>query len=87
MGTDRIRPLDLEVVRVNGYSPHTNPYTGRQTAMEAVGTDRVRVPPQGPSRVWGTLPEKPWNGAGDGGAGRVGSQGTGFPALRSLWQP
>ena len=37
MGTDRIRPLDLEVVRVNGYSPHTNPYTGRQTAKEAGG--------------------------------------------------
>ena len=47
MGTDRIRPLYLEGVRENGYSPHSNPYTGRQTAKEAqVGTVRTGVPPR-----------------------------------------
>ena len=40
MGTDRIRPLDLEAVRENGYSPRTNPYTGRQAAKEARGWEQ-----------------------------------------------
>ena len=42
MGTDRIRPLDLEVVRVNGYSPHINPNTGRQMVKEAGGNSPQR---------------------------------------------
>ena len=34
---------------------------------------------RGPSAVGATPPEKPWNGAGDGGACRAGSQETGNP--------
>ena len=64
MGTVRIRPLYLEVVRENGYSPLSNPHTGRQTAKEAGGNGTHGSTTLGPSTVGETSPEKPWNKAG-----------------------
>ena len=86
MGTDRIRPLYLEGVRENGYSPHSNPYTGRQTAKEAVGTVRTRVPPRA-KYGGGDLTRKAVESEPDAtGPAERDPRGRVTLALRSLWR-
>ena len=87
MGTDRIRPLYLEAIRANGYSPHTNPNTGRQMAKEAGGNSTHKSTTLGAKYGGSDLTRKAversrgrrWPAEWDP-RGRV------FPALRSLWR-